>query len=338
MRIKRAGKIIMTLGLTLFLVLATACTPSEAEVLKGVLENVDSVNGTITVVTNDGKTVTIKIATETQVETEGNDSTIESLEPGASVEVEVKEKTQVAQHIRELAPSPTIGWGILEIRVTDPPPADVKSAVVHLTNIEVHKVSGNESGWIPVLGAPSSFDLMDVIGVEQVLGSANLTAGSFTQIRMDVTSVSGNTTADVPYTAEVSGGKLKIVRPFNVGGGKVTTLTLDFDGEQSLKLTPNGKAIFTPVVKLLISEKIKAEQEQEQEQEHERTKFEGTIKAITSDNWTVTIGSDNWTVNVSGAEIEGEPAVGLKVEIKGTIVENTSTIIASKVEIKRARD
>ncbi|MBI4180324.1 MAG: DUF4382 domain-containing protein [Chloroflexi bacterium] len=160
--------------------------------------------------------------------------------------------------------APNMGWGILEIRVTDPPPANVKSAVVYLTNIEVHKVSGNvsdnasgnasdnASGWIPVIGAPASFDLMNVVGVEQILGSANITAGSFTEIRMTVTKVTGVTTDNVSYTAEVPSGELKIVGAFNVGGGNKTVLTLDFDGEKSLIQSGQGKFLFKPVVKLLI--------------------------------------------------------------------------------------
>ncbi len=160
-----------------------------------------------------------------------------------------------------------MAWGIIEIRATDPPPASVKSAVVYLSNLEIHRVSGNvsdntsdnitssdnSSGWIPVLGAPASFDLMNVIGVEQILGSANITAGSFTQIRMDVTKVTGLTTNNVSYTAEVPGDKLKIVGAFNVGGGAKTTLTLDFDGEKSLIQTGQGKFLFKPVVKLLVN-------------------------------------------------------------------------------------
>ena len=233
---------------------------------------------------------------------------------------------------KEVAPAPTVEWGIIEIRVTDPPPADVKSAVVYLTNIEVHKVSDNESGWIPVIGAPPSFDLMDVIGVEEVLGSANVTAGKFTQIRMDVDRVEGETGDGDNFTAEVSSGKLKIVRPFNVGAGVTTVLTLDFDGEKSLIVTGKGKALFKPVVKLLIEEGM--EKEQEREEEAEELEFEGTIEAIDGDIWTMTIDGESRTVDVSEAEIEGEPAVGLQAEVKGIVVDDT--IIASEVEIKEA--
>jgi len=182
-------------------------------------------------------------------------------------EVVVTEEETVAP-----APAPTEEWGTIEIRVTDPPPADVKSAVVYLTNIEVHKVSDNGSEWVPIVGAPPSFDLLDVIGVAEVLGSANVTAGSFTQIRMDTDRVEVVTVDGDNITAEVPSGKLKIVRPFNVGAGTTTILTLDFDGTKSLIVTSKGKALFKPVVKLSIDYKGKIEQEEEQEREQEREK------------------------------------------------------------------
>ncbi|MBA7505582.1 hypothetical protein ES706_04251 [subsurface metagenome] len=161
----------------------------------------------------------------------------------------------------EPTPTPTIEWGIIEVRVTDPPPADVTSAVVYFENLEAHKVDGGEGEWIPIL-EEGSFDLMEVVGVTEVLGSVNVTAGSFTQIRMDVEEVAvvfvtDNITDNV--TARVPSEKLRIVRPFNVGGGVKTVLTLDFDGEKSLILpgkdivTGKERAIFKPVVKLLVS-------------------------------------------------------------------------------------
>ncbi len=180
-----------------------------------------------------------------------------------------EEKAGMTEEEKVVTPTPTMEWGTIEIRVTDPPPADVKSAVVHFNSVKVHKVSDNTSesdnisGWITVIGE-GSFDLMDVIGVEKVLGSANVTAGSFTQIRMDVAKVSGETTDNVSYTAAVPSGGLKIVRPFNVGGGMTTILTLDFDGAKSLVRTGSGKFLFEPVVKLLI-EKVSGADEEEVE-------------------------------------------------------------------------
>ena len=155
-------------------------------------------------------------------------------------------------------PTPKSRQGIIEIRVTDPPPADVASAIVYLSNIEVHQVSANQTGWILILEAPPSFDLMAINGVEEILGSANVTAGKYTQIRMDVDRVEVVTTAGDNITAEVPSSKLKIVGPFEVEPSMTTTLTLDFDGEKSLVLpgkdiaTAREKALFKPVVKLLI--------------------------------------------------------------------------------------
>jgi len=177
------------------------------------------------------------------------------------------------------APTPAEEWGIIEVRVTDPPPADVTSAVVTLTNIEIHREG---SGWETISDAPPSFDLMTVIGVEEILGSENVMAGSFTQIRMDVTEVV--VTIDEypdPISAEVPSGKLKIVRPFKVEGGVKTVLTLDFNGEKSLILpgkdieTGKERALFKPVVKLLIEhEEEVGEGEQEREEEREREREE----------------------------------------------------------------
>ncbi len=88
------------LVVSLLLLAAVACTLSEDQLIEGILQNVDSVNGEITIVTKDGKTMTLTIATEAPVETEGASSAFETLEPGTSVEVEVDDDGQVAVRIK----------------------------------------------------------------------------------------------------------------------------------------------------------------------------------------------------------------------------------------------
>jgi len=68
--------------------------------------------------------------------------------------------------------------------------------------------------------------------------------------------VTDNTTDNV--TADVPSGKLKIVKPFEVKDGWTTILTIDFEGEKSLKLpgkdiaTGKERALFKPVIKLSV--------------------------------------------------------------------------------------
>jgi len=236
-------------------------------------------------------------------------------------------------------PTPTVERGTIEIRVTDPPPPGVSSANVTLTKLEVHQVSDNESGWITIIEDEVTFDLFEIIDQAMVLGSEDVTAGKYTQIRAEVTGVEGLTKAGDPYKAEVPSGALKFVRPFNVEAGMTTILTLDFDGDKSLVMTGKDKFLFKPVVKLLIEREEEQEREREEEregEEEEELEFEGTIEAIAGDNWTMTIDDEEWTVDVSGADIEGEPEVGLEAEVKGTVVNDT--IVASEVEIKETEE
>jgi len=147
--------------------------------------------------------------------------------------------------------------GTIEIRVTDPPPPGVYSANVTLAKIEVHtasdNVSDNDSGWITIIDYEATFDLFEIIDKVNILGSDNVTAGKYTQVRADVIRVEGLTKAMEPYEAEVPSGTLKFVRPFNVEADRKTILTLDFDGDKSLVMTgKEGKFLFKPVVKLIV--------------------------------------------------------------------------------------
>jgi len=83
---------------------------------------------------------------------------------------------------------------------------------------------------------------------------------------------------------------------------------------------------------IILADKVEVEEVKEKDSERER-EFRGTILTIADSIWTVNQGAEVWTVNVTGAEIEGTPVVGLKVKIEGMIGED-DIILAGKVEVK----
>ncbi|MBI4313049.1 MAG: hypothetical protein HY681_14915 [Chloroflexi bacterium] len=71
---------------SLGIVAMTACTPSEQEVLQGILQNVDSAQGEMSLVTKDGRTVHLDFKME------DSNGSLEVLEAGSEIEVEVSRK------------------------------------------------------------------------------------------------------------------------------------------------------------------------------------------------------------------------------------------------------
>jgi len=239
---RRTVKRVVTLVMALLLVLVAACAPIPSEI------------------TPPASAPTL---TPEEVTTSPTSEPIPAPAPTPSPEEVTPPPTPepIPASIPGPKPMPAAEYGTIEIRVTDPPSADVIHAFVTLDNIEVHREGG---GWETIdIGENVTFDLMEVIGVTEVLGSVNVTAGSFTQIRMNVPTVdvvfsTDNGTDNV--TARVPSEKLKIVKAFEVIGGTKTVLTLDFDGKRSLVLpgkdieTGKQKAIFKPVVHLLVEQ------------------------------------------------------------------------------------
>jgi len=91
--------------------------------------------------------------------------------------------TQVITPTQETTPTqeptqPTGPLGTLEFRVTDQPADAVTSIKITIKDIEVHISGGEEmSGWRTVVEGPSQFDLMELMDIEDLLGSATLESG-----------------------------------------------------------------------------------------------------------------------------------------------------------------
>ncbi len=97
-RLLKSG--IFTLVLPLLVLSGLACTNADLKLLEGVLGEVDSVNGQVTIVTADGRTVTLTIDTETLVETEQGSAALEALVPGADIAITLNENGEVVRKIK----------------------------------------------------------------------------------------------------------------------------------------------------------------------------------------------------------------------------------------------
>jgi len=142
--------------------------------------------------------------------------------------------------------------GILEVRATDAPPQGVSEILVSVDDIQVHKAGAGEgSGWITIIEEEKTFDLIKISGIEEVLGSREIEATDYTQIRMDVLWVEVTINGEKKI-ATIPSGTLRIVEPFSVEKGEKTILTLDFDAENRVIVTGKGEVKFRPVVKVLV--------------------------------------------------------------------------------------
>jgi hypothetical protein len=261
-------------------------------------------------------------------------------------------------------PTPTIS-GTLQVYVTDVPPGEqVTSIMVTVSEVQVHiaqaeqkqeqsasdnetqeqeqerehqQTQQDEGKWITIdlSHNATTFDLIELRGIEQYLGAKEVTAGKYTQVRLVVDKIQVALGDGDLQDATVPSKELKIVRSFNVVAGETTALTLDFDADKMVTVTGSGKTIVKPVVKLSIKQKGPAGKPQEaKDKKTQEIEFLGTIESIDGTTWTMTVEGQAKAVDVSGAVIEGEPAVGLEAEVKGTMVDHT--IVASEVEIKGA--
>jgi hypothetical protein len=139
----------------------------------------------------------------------------------------------------------------LDIRVTDQPARDVTAIVVTATLVEVNKVDGEDApGWIAIVERETSFDLLKVAGIEEILGTAELEPGKYVQTRVHVGSVMV-TLNGTEVEATVPSGIIRLVRPIEIEAGATTIATLDFDAQKSV-IVAGPRVQFKPVVKLLV--------------------------------------------------------------------------------------
>ncbi len=126
--------------------------------------------------------------------------------------------------------------------------SSVSSINVTIDSVSVH---GSGGDWVTLSSAPKTFDLLglNANGSEQLLADANVSNGTYQQIRLEISSVMV-TDANGTHAAKLPSGELRLVGPLVVGGNSTSTVTLDFLANESLHMTGNGEYILAPVLRL----------------------------------------------------------------------------------------
>ena len=170
------------------------------------------------------------------------------------------------------SPGTVDGNGTLKMYMTDAP-GDYEAVNVTISSISVHYADGTEDtegeeeegeeeapakaaatdgSWIEVATGPMSVDLLTLAnGATLMLGTTELAAGQYTQVRLAVESaevvIDGES---IPLT--VPSSNIKLIHPFTVEADAVTELVLDFDAERSVHVTGgnNPKYMMNPTIRI----------------------------------------------------------------------------------------
>lgn len=159
---------------------------------------------------------------------------------------------------------PSSAGGMLNVMLRDSPFTDARAVLVTFSDVSVH-TTGGDFVRVPFAGgaATRTCDLKKLSGATDVLGTGALTPGHYTQIRLTVTkavlyfsnastglacATSVPTPAGDSADVTIPSGELKLNQEFDLSSTTATTITLDFNGDQSIRALGNGSYQMTPVI------------------------------------------------------------------------------------------
>lgn len=160
--------------------------------------------------------------------------------------------SMVAMLLGACAAPAAAGKGTMQVYVTDAPPKGVTAVEIKASNVEAHMSGAADDQWVILLKDPPVFDLVKAAGVNVLLGTSDVAAGKYTQVRLDITGVTV-TLNGTQVKATVPSKELKLVGEITVEEGKQTPISLDFDAEKSIVLEGQDKVSLKPVVKLIVA-------------------------------------------------------------------------------------
>ncbi|UCF50620.1 MAG: DUF4382 domain-containing protein [Thermoplasmatales archaeon] len=147
------------------------------------------------------------------------------------------------------------GTGTLVLQITDAPgDLNITEALVTMSQVRVHYAGIDDNDtlgeWITVVNESQTFDLIALQNVTDLLGTTNLSAGWYTQIRLYVEKALVTIDGE-QYDLDISPKKVKLIKPWKITDGETLVLTLDFDVQKSIHETGNGKYKMEPTIKII---------------------------------------------------------------------------------------
>lgn len=135
--------------------------------------------------------------------------------------------------------------GALSIYVKDDP-AVWSHVNVTFSEVQVHSAQENAS-WTALGIRNGTIDLAVLTNASELLASAELPTGKYTQIRLVVTSATGVMANGTEVTFDIPSGELKTTHPFEIVAGGKQAFTLEIDLDQSITNDGSGWK-FRPVL------------------------------------------------------------------------------------------
>ena len=163
---------------------------------------------------------------------------------------------------------PSGGGATFNLMLKDSPFSDAKSVLVTFSEVTAHRAAEADFTKVPFAAGATArtCDLKKLQTAQDVLGTGTLPAGHYTQVRLVVSSATiyfdnaaAGTACAPTITApdgrsaslDIPSGEVKLNRQFDVPASGTTTMLLDFDGDQSIRETGNGRYLMTPVIAVI---------------------------------------------------------------------------------------
>jgi len=142
------------------------------------------------------------------------------------------------------------GTGNFKLYLTDQPIDNAEKICVTISEINVQKT---EEGFLTIWEGDEEYDLLQLQEIEVLMLDITLTEGTYTQIRLVVTSGRIKTAGEDYHNMTVPSSEVKIPVIFNIKEDGNTGIVLDFEAEHSIQVVNAGQSkqyILRPVIRV----------------------------------------------------------------------------------------